>query len=339
MTIYFGEIELTCLSTIGQTGVFNSNVRSVEQLKIFDAHCDVLYKMWSDPTISFLNSEKLHITYEQLKETNSKVQCFALFIPNHVKPESRFDVALEMIDIFYKKVIATSPLLKVVKTKEEINSLGKGEIGAILTLEGCDAIDNSLIKLKTLIRLGVSSVGLTWNFANSVADGILEDRGGGLSNFGKEVVNELNEASIWTDLSHISVKGFWDVMEIANYPIASHSNVYSLCNHPRNLNDEQIKCLIKKDGMIGINLYPPFLNTSNHSSIKDVLNHIDYICALGGEYNIGLGSDFDGIPETTYGLERFAKYDSLVNSLLKQFSEKQVKRILFENFLEHYPCS
>ncbi|MCH1623706.1 dipeptidase [Ferdinandcohnia quinoae] len=306
-------------------------------MNIFDAHCDVIYKIWLDPTILFSNSQKLHITYEQLVESGSKVQCFAIYIPEQVRPESRFEVALEMIDIFYQKVIAPSPFLKVVKTKDDIKALKDREIGAILTLEGCDAIDNSLIKLKTLLRLGVSAVGLTWNYANSVADGILEDRGGGLSCFGKEVVNELNRSCIWTDVSHLSIKGFWDVMELAEYPIASHSNAYTLCNHPRNLNDEQIQCLIKKNGMIGVTFVPQFLRNDEEAVLRDVLKHIDFICALGGEYNLGFGSDFDGITETTYGLERYAKYDALVNCLLNYYSERQVRRFLFENFLEHFP--
>src|SRR5690606_40117927 len=137
--------------------------------------------MWMDPTIDFRNSSKLHITYDQLKATGSKVQCFAIYIPEGVKPESRFEVALEMVEIFYQKVIAPFPLLKIVRTREDILSLKEGEIGAFLTLEGCDAIDQSIVKLQSLIRLGVSSVGLTWNYANFVADGVGEPRGGGLS--------------------------------------------------------------------------------------------------------------------------------------------------------------
>lgn len=102
----------------------------------------------------------------------------------------------------------------------------------MLTLEGCEAIGESLTQLRTLLRLGVRSVGLTWNDANMVADGALEQRGGGLTRFGKEVVQLLNEQQCWTDVSHLSERAFWDVMELAHYPIASHSNAYTLCPHP-----------------------------------------------------------------------------------------------------------
>ncbi|MEH7382604.1 dipeptidase [Bacillus sp. JJ1533] len=306
-------------------------------MKIFDAHSDVLYKMWMDPTIDFADSPKLHITYNQLRASGSKVQCFAIYIPEGVGPESRFEVALEMVEIFYSKVIAPSPLLKVVRTKADILALEANEIGAFLTLEGCDAIDQSIAKLQTLLRLGVSSVGLTWNNANFVADGIGEPRGAGLSSFGKQVVKEHNKASIWTDVSHLSIKGFWDVMEVADYPIASHSNAITICKHRRNLQDDQIRALIQKKGMIGITFVPQFLSNHDSASIDDVLKHLDYICSLGGENHVGFGSDFDGITETTTGLENFAGYDRLVNHLLKHYSESQVKKFLFDNFVSNLP--
>lgn len=307
-------------------------------MKIFDAHSDVLYKMWMDPTIDFANSSKLHINYDRLKASGSKVQSFAIYIPEEVKPESRFEVALEMVEIFYNKVVAPSPLLKVVRTKEDILALREDEIGAFLTLEGCDAIDQSIVKLQTLLRLGVSSVGLTWNYANFVADGVGEPRGAGLSSFGIEVVKEHNKASIWTDVSHLSIKGFWDVMEVADYPIASHSNAMAICNHRRNLLDEQILALIKKNGMIGITFVPQFLSNRETATIDDVIKHLDYICSLGGENHVGFGSDFDGITETTIGLDNFSGYEGLVNKLLKYYSEIQVKKFLYQNFVANLPA-
>ncbi|WP_234987290.1 dipeptidase [Bacillus sinesaloumensis] len=293
--------------------------------------------MWMDPTIDFKDSANLHITYNRLKASGSKVQCFAIYIPEEVKPESRFEVALEMVEIFYTKIVAPFPLLKLVRTKEDILALKEEEIGVLLTLEGCDAIEQSIVRLQSLLRLGVSSVGLTWNYANYVADGVGEPRGGGLSTFGTEVVRELNLASVWTDVSHLSVRGFWDVIEVADYPIASHSNAKAICNHRRNLDNEQIEALIKKNGMIGITFVPQFLSSHGHASINDVLRHLDYICSLGGENHVGFGSDFDGITDTTSGLENFSGYEALINMLLKHYSENQVKKFLFNNFMGTLP--
>ena len=91
-------------------------------MRIFDAHCDVLYKMWLDPTISFQCAKELHITAEQLQMTNAKVQCFAIYIPESVRSGDQYEVALEMVDIFFNKVLGNSPLLKHVKTKNDIKA-------------------------------------------------------------------------------------------------------------------------------------------------------------------------------------------------------------------------
>jgi membrane dipeptidase len=306
-------------------------------MKIFDAHCDALLKLWLDPNIHFSHSPNLHVSYEALQTGKGKVQCFAIFVPENVRTGEKFDAAIEMTDIFYQKIINTFPNMKLVRTKTDIVNLKENEIGAILTLEGCDAIGTSIERLRTLIRLGVISVGLTWNHANAVADGVLEQRGAGLSNFGKQVVHELNRHIVWTDVSHLSEKGFWDCIELSDYIIASHSNAYSICQHPRNLRTEQIKALIEKDGMIGITFVPEFLSNRGQASIDDILRHLEYVCSLGGERNVGFGSDFDGITNTVKGLNNFREYENLIDSLLKHYTEEQTQRFLYKNFVEHLP--
>ncbi|MEW4283637.1 dipeptidase [Priestia koreensis] len=303
--------------------------------RIFDMHCDVLMKLWWNPHLSFNNSNALHINYKQLKETGAKVQLFAIYIPEAVKACDRFDVALEMVELFHSYILS-NPHMKMVKTKRDIDMLKANEIGAMLTIEGCDMIGDQIARLKTLFRLGVRSVGLTWNYSNAVADGILEERGAGLSSFGKRVVQANNEAKIWTDVSHLSVKGFWDVIEHARYPIASHSNVYDLCKNPRNLNRDQIEALLQRDSVIGITFVPEFLS-KNQPSITDVIRHVEYICMLGGERNIGFGSDFDGIDQTTSGLASYKGYEALINELVKYYSTEVVEGFLFGNFYRALP--
>ncbi|AMX83963.1 diguanylate cyclase [Geobacillus subterraneus] len=305
---------------------------------IFDAHCDALMKLWQDRSLSFQDGPSLHVTLSGMADAGVKVQCFAIYVPETVPEEARFTAALEMVDLFFTRIVDMFPSVKAVRTKQDIASLREGEIGAMLTLEGCDAIGANLVKLKTLLRLGVASVGLTWNFPNAVADGAWEKRGAGLTAFGRQVIGLLNETKRWVDVSHLSEKAFWDVMETARFPIASHSNAHRLCPHPRNLTDEQIQALIKKDGMIGINFVPYFLTGDKRgATVADVLRHLDYVCALGGENNVGFGSDFDGITETVAGLEAVKDYLRLVNELYKHYSSSQVERFLFRNFYEHLP--
>ncbi len=306
-------------------------------MRIFDAHCDVLWKMWENRVLSFKDSEELHVTWDGLKQADAKVQCFAVYVPEKVRKESAFHVALEMIDLFYEKILRRFPNMKLVTTKKEISDLKQGQIGALLTLEGCDAIGDDLEKLRTFYRLGVTSVGLTWNHANAVADGILEERGAGLSSFGREVVRMNNDHFIWTDVSHLSVKGFWDVMEIGDYVIASHSNCKALCSNPRNLSNDQIQALIQKNAAIGVTFVPQFLSAGQETKISDVIRHVEHYCTLGAVNHIGFGSDFDGIEHTVADLGRYEEYSNLVNSLLKYYSETEVKGFLFENFYSRFP--
>lgn len=306
-------------------------------MKIFDAHCDVLYKMYLDPTIQFENDQNLHVHYQGLKEAGVAVQIFAIYIPESTRPNERFIAALHMIDIFYKKVIAAFPAMKFIRTQADLEQLQTDDIGAMLTLEGCDCIGEDPIKLKTLLRLGVSAVGLTWNVANAVADGVMEERGAGLSRFGKDVVQLLNEHHIACDVSHLSDAAFWDVVERATYPFASHSNCRAITPHPRNLTNSQLKVLIEKDSVVGLTFVPEFLTNKTDAYVTDILFHLEHICNLGGENNVGFGSDFDGIEEMVTEFQSVKSYNMLVNELVKRYSNKQVKNFLFHNMASRIP--
>ncbi|PFA65289.1 dipeptidase [Bacillus sp. AFS015896] len=315
-----------------QTGCFYNGGM---EMKIFDAHCDVLFQLWSAKgKKDFRNDSQLHITFEQLKKRKGSIQCFAVYVPETVAYEKRFEAALQMIDIFYNEILSL-PGVKFIQTKEDINRLKQDEIGVLLTLEGCEAIGKDTMKLRLFYRLGVRSFGLTWNYANLLADGALETRGAGLTTFGQHVVQELNMLHLWTDVSHLNERSFWDVIEIATNPIASHSNCYKLCQHPRNLNDEQIRALIKKNSMIGVTFVPQFLTSERQAHITDIVRHIEHICSLGGEGNIGFGSDFDGILETVVDVSVYRDYENVMNELYKHYAASTVERFLYDNFVEY----
>ncbi len=250
-----------------------------------------------------------------------------------------FQAALELVDYFYVEVLAKNPEMKHIRKWSDFDTIEDGEIGAFLTLEGVDAIGNDLTKLRTLYNLGVMSVGLTWNYANLAADGASEPRGGGLTSFGKEVVKLNNEYEVFTDVSHLSERGFWDVMELADFPIASHSNAKAICNHKRNLTDEQAKAMFERGGMIHVVYNPPFIKENGKVSIDDLVKHIEHFCELGGVNKIGLGSDFDGIETKVKNLENAAMTQNLILKLLKYYKEDEVKGFAYQNFLNHRPKS
>ncbi len=294
--------------------------------------------MISKEPLRFNTSPELNTNLAYLKKGEVTVQFFAIFIMPDIPSDEKWQHALEQIDIFYTEILGEDPEMKHIKSWSDIDQLQDGEIGAVLTLEGADAFGNDLTKLRLLYQLGVLSIGLTWNNANLCADGIGEPRGGGLTTLGREVVTLNNERGVLTDVSHLSLQAFWDVMELAAYPIASHSNAYKLCANPRNLRDDQIKAMFERDAMIHVVFWPPFINHKrNDASLDDLLRHIDYLCSLGGVQNIGFGSDFDGISSFITGLEDSSKYQNLINVLLKHFTEDEVKGFAFQNFLNHRP--
>lgn len=303
-------------------------------MNIIDLHCDALLKLWeAKGELRFADAPELQANKIRLQSGNVKVQFFAIFIEPYLNSEQKFQVALEQVNYFYKEVLGKNPDMVHIQDWSDIDNLKIGQIGAVLTLEGVDAIGNDLTKLETLYRLGVRLVGLTWNFANLAADGAGEPRGGGLTVFGKEVVKLNNKYQVLTDVSHLSDKAFWDVMELAQYPIASHSNARALCNSPRNLTDEMAKAMFKKGGMIHVVYHPPFIKESGEVTITDLVNHIDHFCSLGGVKQIGLGSDFDGISQFVINLEDASKTQNLINELLKYYSEDEVRGFASENFL------
>src|SRR5690606_29308304 len=128
-----------------------------------------------------------------------------------------------------------------------------------------------------------------------------------------------------------------DLLEIANYPIASHSNSKTLCGHQRNLTDDQATHLFKKNGLIHVVYNPPFITEKDSASISDMIAHIDHFCSLGGVNQIGLGSDFDGISKKISNLEDASMHPALIEELLKKYSEDEVKGFAYKNFLNYIP--
>lgn len=307
-------------------------------MKVIDLHCDVLLKLYdSQGKLTFKDAPELDTSYEKLVEGNVYVQAFAIFIEPDMKSDEKFQAALDQIHYFYTDVLGNNPNMKLIQEWHDIDKLKDGEIGALLTLEGVDAIGNDLKKLTILHQLGVRSIGLTWNNANLAADGAGEARGAGLTTFGREIVQFNNKHKILTDVSHLCERAFWDVMEEAKYPIASHSNAQALCNHPRNLSDEQAKAMFAKNGMIHVVYCPPFVKAEGEVTIADLIKHIDHFCSLGGVKQVGLGSDFDGISTKIMNLEDASMQPNLMNELLKHYSEEEVKGFAYQNFLNHRP--
>lgn len=300
-------------------------------MRSMDGHCDVLYKLWEQPDLSFYGNEvSLDVTFDSLCESEIWLQIFAVYVPDRVPLAQKFHAALSQVDLFYNHIV--SDRLQIIRSKNDISNPIRG---ALLALEGADALTGEISYLRHFHRLGVRQIGLTWNYANEVADGILEERGGGLTKFGHLVVEEMERLGMIVDVSHLSINGFWDVME-SNLPVlASHSNARKVCSHVRNLEDNQIKALIEKKGLIGITYVPQFVHDF-HPSINYILKHVEHICALGGESCLFFGSDFDGIERKVPHLENAGQLHHLKEALLKMYDESLVTKWMWENGYQFY---
>ncbi|WP_134700447.1 dipeptidase [Ammoniphilus sp. YIM 78166] len=305
-------------------------------MKIIDAHCDALLKLMEDPNLSFYkDNDQLQVQFKYMKQANVAIQFFALFISPDTPSQLRFQKALKMIDIFYEQVVKEDRIIPIYTGSEVEQVLGntQGPLGGVLSLEGADALEGSILHLRTLYRLGVRALGFTWNYRNEAADGVEEPNPGGLSHFGREVLMECNRLGIILDVSHLSEKGFWDVVQLSAAPfIASHSNCQSIHYHQRNLNDDQIKAIYQKNGVLGLTFVPDFVAAKKERNISDFLRHLDHALSLGGENHIAFGSDFDGISSTLTDLGKMADYTNLVNRLLSHYKEEQVEKWLSGNW-------
>lgn len=302
-------------------------------MRIIDSHCDLLSKMLLDPSIDFKCIQpEVAVNLPRLQQVNMALQFFAIYIPEKVDG-MHFEPILECIDLFYQK-IAAHPKIAFIQDRDDLEqAIQAKKLGALLTLEGVDGLMGSMRNLRIAYYLGVRCMGITWNYANWAADGVLEARNGGFSAKGKKFVKECNHLGILLDVSHLAEAGFWHLMELSQAPVlASHSNTFELCPHPRNLSNEQIKAIITKKGMMGLTFVPWFVKSVN-PQISDLLLHIDHVCALGGENQLGFGSDFDGIEIFMPNLEHVGQYDNLANELLKKYPAILVEKLLFGNWM------
>lgn len=302
---------------------------------IVDAHCDSVTEAMDKKENLYRNG--LHIDLERLRRKENHVQFFAAFVaPEEYKGIEMLRL-IRILDFFFKQVEQFSNCVSICRNFQEIlHALNNGRSAAIISIENGGALQGDLSALRIFYRLGVRSICLTWNFANEIADGVKDcDRNAGLTAFGKEVVAEMNTLGMLADVSHLSEKSFWGVMEVTKAPIiASHSNAKVICNHPRNLDDAQLIAIKSNNGVIGINLYPIFLNDSGSASIDDIIRHIEHIAAVTGENHIGLGADFDGVECLPAGIEGVQNIDRIIERLLAMnYSQSFIEKFAGGNFL------
>lgn len=304
---------------------------------IVDGHCDTLYAAARSGADWTRRLSRGHADLPRFVAAGVNIQFMAVFSdPAHRGPGYTLK-ALEMIELFWRGIeraagegiVRTGAVLR----RSDVRRAKDGFWG-LLSIEGGEAIGRSIDALLAFFRLGVRAMGLVWNYRNDLADGVADDSGGGLTPFGREVVKTMQEVGMIVDVSHLSASGFWDVVRTSRAPIvASHSNARALCNHPRNLTDDQLRAIADLGGVIGVNFYPPFLSGDGRAGIEHVIRHIEHIAEVAGPDCVGLGSDFDGFEQELAGLEDVTRLPTLAERLkARGVSDGDVAKVMGENW-------
>ena len=319
-------------------------------MKVWDLHCDTLSELrkaeHAGRPKSFAQND-LHIDLEKLQKGDYLLQCFAAFVNLGDKTPGADPLvtALEEIDQFKRIMAAYPEKIAPVYTAADIRrNAAAGKISGMLTIEEGACCKGSVGVLRRMYELGVRMMTLTWNHENELASpqrnlgGVLVPQTEkGLTGKGFEFLAEMERMHMIVDVSHLSDKGFWDIVEHGTRPFAaSHSNCRALAPHTRNLTDEMIRVMAEKGGLVGLNYCAGFLDDQPspdlcRSTTALMAKHAAHFKQVGGIEIIGLGSDFDGIGGKLE-LSDCSKMPLLADALRKEgFTEDEVEAIFFRN--------
>lgn len=315
----------------------------MKKLLITDGHSDFLEKCL-DKKIH-INDGNLMFNIEEAYKFKPYVQFGAIFIhTKYVKEDDTgYDRTLNMIDNFEKEYMLFKDKynLQKITSKETLNKvLLENKIGILLSIENLGCIGNKISRIDELYNKGIRVMSLTWNDQNSLASGAKVVPDTGITCFGKKCIEKMDKLGIVIDVSHLSKNSFKDLMKIdPKYVVATHSNAKNIYNNVRNLDDDEIKYVAKKNGVIGINLYKYFLtDKNNYATIDDVISHITYISNLVGVNHVGLGSDFDGVDkdDLPIGVKGVGDIDKIIDRMITRgFSNNEIEKIIGDNWFRY----
>ncbi|HEY2040503.1 MAG TPA: dipeptidase [Edaphobacter sp.] len=356
---------------------------------VIDTHADTPQRFvdehwnFTDP----LNGGMLN--FDSAKKGNLDAQFFSIWVdPGQYPAQSSARRTLDLIDGTLEQVRRAPDKLALCTTADQIIAAHKqGKFAVLMGIEGGHSIENSLGLLRDYYRLGVRYMTLTWSNTNDWADssGDIDDttvqHHNGLTPFGKQVIAEMNRLGMMVDISHVSDKTFWDVIETTKAPvIASHSSARALTQAPRNMTDDMLRAVAKNNGVVMVNFFPAFIdeqwraawNTSKperqkeqdaleaeykakglpvpfeasdkidrkyaarigRAPFKSLIDHFDHVIKVAGIDHVGIGTDFDGIPQPPEGIDSAADLPKVTAALMARgYTAEDMHKLLGENLL------
>ena len=241
-----------------------------------------------------------------------------------------------IFDEIGKIVEKKSDYVAFARTEQDLlrNKLA-GKKSIVLAIENGLAIGSDIRNLQHFAERGITYMTLCHNGDNAICDSAKgAATHGGVSDFGEQVINEMNRLGIMVDLSHAAESSFYDALEISKTPIVcSHSNCRALCDHPRNLTDDQLRALAKAGGVAHTTFYPGFLRATDEATILDGIAHLEHAIDIMGIEHVGIGTDFDGDGGVPGMNDSSELINFTIQLLRRRYSEEDIRKIWGGNWL------
>ncbi len=349
---------------------------------LIDGHNDLPWELRQQGSSDF---SKLDIAQRQptlqtdlprAREGGLKAQFWSVWVPAQLDGTGKaLSTTLEQIELVRLMLKRYPEDLEFASTADDIERIaGEGRIASLIGVEGGHCIEESLGTLRQLHALGARYMTLTHGDTLSWADsGTDEARNGGLTEFGLEVVREMNRLGMMVDISHVSVEVMHQAITTSTAPVIfSHSSARAVADHPRNVPDDVLKRLPEKDGVVMVNFFSGFVvpaaaenyNTTfemkrklraegkseqeidravaqyrikhpmPRGTIHDLLDHIDHLASVAGIKHVGIGSDYDGVSVLPEGLEDVSTYPRITQGMMDRgYTDEQIRGVLGGNLL------
>ena len=338
---------LAVLAGCSATGGTETGGKSTgKPVRVIDMHADTVDRLGMNghkPYSGFDNiysgdlaSNNGEMSADRIGEGIQWVQCYSIWLPDY---EGEYETDLkhaewyrEAVAWFHSQMEKHSDRFEQVRSFADIDSiLSAGKVAAVLTVENSACLDEGIDMVDEFERDGVLVAGITWNGENALGSGNSHAEKG-LTGLGKEFIAALEKRSIIADVSHLNEKGFWELEKVATKPyVATHSNAREVCDHLRNLTDDQFRAICDRGGVVGLNFNEGFVKKGGFVYTFDQLAaHVEHWLDIGGENSVALGSDRDGA-EVPSWLANCSSQGFLHAKFAERFGEDVANKLFFEN--------
>ena len=321
---------------VGEARQYRQTCDVHQRVLTLDTHCDT--PMFFPENVDFGSRDpKLLVDLHKMTEGHQDATIMVAYLPQTMPladhPKQYTDQIFDKIEAIVAK---HSPYISIARTPDDLwMHKHQGKKSIMLGIENGHALEGSLDNLRHFAQRGIVYMTLCHNGDNDICDSARgEHTHNGVSAFGREVIKEMNRLGIMVDLSHAGEKSFYDALELSKTPIVcSHSSCRALCDHPRNLTDDQMRALAQKGGVMQVTLYHGFLVKDGEATLDDAMRHLDHAIEVMGIDHVGLGTDFDG-DGGIRGLASSAELLNYTRELLKRkYSEADIQKLWGGNFL------